>query len=100
MERNDTIDRLQEKVSDLGRLERHFGREQIQSIVERSKAQKYRVQQPPHPTFIIVLTIFLFSTSALSSHSVSHKDYSLKILGCLGGWEEEYEQIRQDAGGQ
>lgn len=25
---------------------------------------------------------------------------SLKILECLGGWEEEYEQIRQDAGGQ
>ena len=35
---NDTIDRLQEKASDLGRLERHFGREQVQSIVERSKA--------------------------------------------------------------
>lgn len=25
---------------------------------------------------------------------------SLKILECLDGWEEEYEQIRQDAGGQ
>ena len=36
--RDDTIDRLQEKASDLGRLERHFGREQVQSIVERSKA--------------------------------------------------------------
>ena len=33
-----TIDRLQEKVSDLGRLERHLGREQMQLIVERSKA--------------------------------------------------------------
>ena len=30
-------DRLQEKLSDLGHLERHLGREQVQSIVERSK---------------------------------------------------------------
>lgn len=37
MEQNDTIDRLQEKMVDLGRLERYFGREQVQSIVERSK---------------------------------------------------------------
>ena len=37
MEQSDTIDRLQEKVADLGRLERYFGREQVQSIVERSK---------------------------------------------------------------
>ena len=37
MEQSDTIDRLQEKASDLGRLERHLGREQVQSIVERSK---------------------------------------------------------------
>ena len=35
MEQNDTIDRLQEKESD---LERHLEREQIQLIVERSKA--------------------------------------------------------------
>ena len=38
MEQSDTIDRLQEKPVDLGRLERYFGREQVQSIVERSKA--------------------------------------------------------------
>ena len=38
MEQSDTIDRLQEKESDLGRLERYFGKEQVQSIVERSKA--------------------------------------------------------------
>ena len=37
MEQSDTIDRLQEKASDLERLERHLGREQVQSIVERSK---------------------------------------------------------------
>ena len=37
MEQNDTIDRLQEKAFDLGRLERHLGREQVQLIVERSK---------------------------------------------------------------
>jgi hypothetical protein len=38
MEQSDTIERLQEKASDLGRLERHLGREQVQSIVEQSKA--------------------------------------------------------------
>ena len=32
MEQSDTMDRLQEKASDLGHLERHFGREQVQSI--------------------------------------------------------------------
>lgn len=38
MEQSDTIDLLQEKTSDLGRLERHLGKEQVQLIVERSKA--------------------------------------------------------------
>ena len=38
MEQSDTIDRLQEKAVDLGRLERHLGKAHIQSIVERSKA--------------------------------------------------------------
>ena len=38
MEQSSTIDRLQEKAADLGRLEHYFGREQIQSIVEQSKA--------------------------------------------------------------
>ena len=38
MEQSDIIDRLQEKTADLGRLERYFGRKQVQSIVERSKA--------------------------------------------------------------
>lgn len=38
MEQSDTIDRLQEKAADLGRLERYFGKEQVQSIVERFKA--------------------------------------------------------------
>ena len=38
MEQSDIIDRLQEKTADLERLERYFGREQVQSIVERSKA--------------------------------------------------------------
>ncbi|WP_343846870.1 plasmid recombination protein [Faecalicatena contorta] len=37
MEQSDTIDRLQEKVVDFGCLERYFGREQVQSIVEQSK---------------------------------------------------------------
>ncbi|WP_373132895.1 plasmid recombination protein [Clostridium sp. M62/1] len=38
MEQSDIIDRLQEKAVDLGRLESYFGREQVQLIVERSKA--------------------------------------------------------------
>ena len=38
MEQSDTIDRLQEKASDLRRLECHLGREQVQLILERSKA--------------------------------------------------------------
>ena len=48
-----TIDRLQEKASDLRRLERHFGREQVQSIVERSKAleQAERVTKRPKRAF-------------------------------------------------
>ena len=41
MEQSDIIDRLQEKTADLGRLERYFGREQVQSIVERSKALEW-----------------------------------------------------------
>ena len=42
MEQSDIIDRLQEKTEDLGRLERYFGREQVQSIVERSKALEWQ----------------------------------------------------------
>ena len=38
MEKSDTIDRLQEKVADLERLERYFGKDQVQSIVKQSKA--------------------------------------------------------------
>lgn len=34
MEQSDTISQLQEKAADLGRLERYFGREQVQSIGE------------------------------------------------------------------
>ena len=51
--RDDTIDRLQEKASDLGRLERHLGREQVQSIVERSKAleQAERSKKRPKRAF-------------------------------------------------
>ncbi len=53
MEQSDTIDRLQEKASDLGRLERHLGREQVQSIVERSKAleQAERAKKRPKRAF-------------------------------------------------
>ena len=53
MEQSDTIDRLQEKASDLGRLERHFGREQVQSIVERSKVleQAERANKRPKRAF-------------------------------------------------
>ncbi len=38
MEQSDTIDRLQEKAANLGCLEHYFGREQVRSIVEQSKA--------------------------------------------------------------
>ncbi len=53
MEQSNTIVRLQEKASDLGRLERHLGREQVQSIVERSKAleQTERVNKRPKCAF-------------------------------------------------
>lgn len=53
MEQSDTIDRLQEKAADLGRLERHLGREQVQSIVERSKAleQAERANKRPKRAF-------------------------------------------------
>ncbi len=33
MEQSDNVDRSQERVADLGRLEHHLGREQVQSIV-------------------------------------------------------------------
>ena len=53
MEQSNIIDRLQEKATDLGRLERHLGREQVQSIVERSKAleQAERAKKRPKHTF-------------------------------------------------
>ena len=53
MEQSDTIDRLQEKAVDFGRLERHLGREQVQSIVERSKAleQAERAKKRPKRAF-------------------------------------------------
>ena len=53
MEQNDTIERLQEKASDLGCLERHLGREQVQSIVEHSKAleQAERANKRPKRPF-------------------------------------------------
>ena len=46
-------DRLQEKLSDLGHLERHLGREQVQSIVEQSKAleQAERAMKRPKRAF-------------------------------------------------
>lgn len=49
MGQNDTIDRLQEKTADLGRLERYFGREQVQSIVEQSKALERGEQENKRP---------------------------------------------------
>ena len=49
MEQSDIIDRLQEKAADLGRLERYFGREQVQSIVERSKALEWAEKENKRP---------------------------------------------------
>ena len=53
MEQSNIIDRLQEKATDLGSLERHLGREQVQSIVERSKAleQAERANKRPKRAF-------------------------------------------------
>ena len=53
MEQSNTIDRLQEKVVDFERLECHFGREQVQLIVERSKAleQAERASKRPKHAF-------------------------------------------------
>ncbi len=49
MEQSDIIDRLQEKTADLGRLECYFGREQVQSIVERSKALERAEKENKRP---------------------------------------------------
>ena len=49
MEQSDIIDRLQGKAADLGRLERYFGREQVQSIVERSKALEWAEKANKRP---------------------------------------------------
>ena len=49
MEQSDIIDRLQDKTADLGRLERYFGREQVQSIVERSKALEWAEKENKRP---------------------------------------------------
>ena len=49
MEQSDIIDRLHEKTEDLGRLERYFGREQVQSIVERSKALEWAEKENKRP---------------------------------------------------
>lgn len=49
MEQSNTIERLQEKAVELRRLERYFGREQIQSIVEQSKALEQAEKANKHP---------------------------------------------------
>ena len=49
MEQSDIIDRLQEKTEDLGRLERYFSREQVQSTVERSKALEWAEKENKRP---------------------------------------------------
>lgn len=49
MEQRNKIDRLQEKAADLGRLEHYFGKEQVQSIVEQSKALERVEKVNKHP---------------------------------------------------
>ena len=53
IDQSSTIDRLQGKVVDLERLERHLGREQVQLIIERSKAleQAERANKRPKRVF-------------------------------------------------
>lgn len=54
MEQSDIIDRLHEKTADLGRLERYFGREQVQSIVERSKALEWAEKENKRPKRVLM----------------------------------------------
>ena len=49
MEQSDIIDRLQEKMEDLGCVERYFGRDLVQSIVERSKALEWAEKENKRP---------------------------------------------------
>jgi len=53
MEQSDIIERLQEKASDLRRLECHLGREQVQLIVKLSKAleQAEKAHKRPERAF-------------------------------------------------
>ena len=52
MEQSDTIDRLQEKATDLGRLERHLGKEQVQLIVgSKAIEQAERANKRPKRAF-------------------------------------------------
>ena len=48
MVQSDIIERLQEKAFDLGRLERHLGREQVQSI-RQPKALKHAERANKRP---------------------------------------------------
>ena len=49
MEQRNKIDRLEEKAADLGRLECYFGKEQVQSVVEQSKALERAEKANKHP---------------------------------------------------
>lgn len=49
MEQRNKIDRLEEKAVDLGRLEHYFGKEQVQSVVEQSKALERAEKTNKHP---------------------------------------------------
>ena len=49
MDQENVIDKLQEKTADLGRLERCLGKEQVQSIIEQSKALEQAEKANQHP---------------------------------------------------
>lgn len=49
MDQENVIDKLQEKIVDFGRLERCLGKEQVQSIIEQSKALEQAEKANKHP---------------------------------------------------
>ena len=49
MDQENEIDKLQEKTADLGRLEHCLGKEQVQAIIEQSKALEQAEEANKHP---------------------------------------------------
>ena len=52
MDQENEIDKLQEKAADLGRLEHCLGKEQVQAIIEQSKALEQVEKANKHPNSV------------------------------------------------